>query len=642
VDGYEDDDAGRRTFHRDRAMLSSAGIKLASGDYSAPDYRYSLSEWQTVPDFTPAERSVLGLAAVALRDSSARKQAQLTSVRLQAGAPSVLTSERWQPRLPADSDMLLAVSHAIAHRSALSFAYVNGRGEQSTRIMWPWTASVFGEAWYAAGFDLRRHEPRIFRFSRMSHVEPVPADEAPRRDPVPLAERPALLRALFRGIPRTARPDVVVAIPPERIPWIRELGEPHLVDDLPSAWEAHRLPGRLTSSVIREVLENPGEAILLSPADAVKRLNDAISAVESAHTGPGLDPEDLPRLRGQRAVFSPTDRVHRAFTLLQLLGEHGTSTVTELAELLRLDPEAVRADLLALTCVGQGPEDAGVFDVLLHEDGSVTLGETEGFDVAPMPPVADLIPLIIALGEMASAAPPGDALGTASQSAQLKLLRSAEDPVIAQSLLAARDSDEDSDAFSAHGPGERTRTVLTALQTGSPLIFRYLKKTEAESTWRIVMPRALRTDRGRDYLLAEDLRDGREKFFRLDRCVHLESSTETPLVDDSPEPRSAESIQPRWGSPRRSRAQAQAWLSVRADSDRSARVLLESFRARGLRSAPDGRIVGEVNMASTSLAGEILGSAGGLAIEKPARFRQEILDQCALLRKVQGLGGKID
>ncbi len=644
VPGYSDSDAGRRTFHRDRQTLAAAGIALSSGDYSAPEYRYQLSQWSAPPRLSSSERTAISLAAMALEGSSSGKAVRRAAERLSWDDEGLSAVHPWQPRLPGDSEVLSSVSRAIARHAPLSFAYVNAAGERSARTIWPWTAAVAHGAWYVAGYDLRRRQARMFRFSRMSCVELLGEEASVSPDPVPLGQRPETVRRLFSTVPRPVRPDVVVAIPPGRMPWIRFHGESAAGPqgstevECPEGWETHVLPGRLTDRVITEILERPGEAVLLGPAAAREELGEAIASVERVHDTPETDPLTLPRARGHRVKTTPADRVYRAFTLLEMLALSGPLTLDELSTALGTDEDVLRADILALSCAGGRPEEAGVFDLLLDESGMVSLSQSEGFETAPLPPFEDLVPLTVALGEAARALPEGHLLGEASRSAQLKLLRCASDPAVAQSLLAAGDS--------ARDPESGSSAVLSALNEGALLEFRYLKETEEESTRRVVRPLALRTENGRQYLFGEELTRGaapQTKHFRVDRCVDWGDPGATDGSASAKPERTPDipSSPPRWASRRRSRSQPVAWIEVHDSDFSAARELLESFAARNVRESPRGHLVGEINEASGSLTAEVLGARGALSLESPPSLRRKVLDGCQTLRKIQGLPRKI-
>jgi proteasome accessory factor C len=52
----------------------------------------------------------------------------------------------------------------------------------------------------------------------------------------------------------------------------------------------------------------------------------------------------------------------------------------------------------------------------------------------------------------------------------------------------------------------------------------YLSPSASEATERVVTPRAVYTDWGRWYLIADDDRSGEERIFRIDRILHHEAT----------------------------------------------------------------------------------------------------------------------
>lgn len=634
---YEDTAAGRKAFQRDRAMLESAGLRFVPGTYTDTGYRYRLDSWDRAPELTPGESAAVRLAALALEESSAAKSSQLAAERLTAstlGGSFSFTS--WSPRLPGDSNLLEMMSEAIAAQDAVSFSYVNARGESSERTVWPWTVYVHGSDWYLIAYDLRRQEPRIFRFGRITQAQAVPAEHSPRADPHALEERPERIAALIRGIPTSGDEQLRVALEPGTQPWIRWAGE---AQGQENGLDIVALEPRHRASVLDQALSDGRGLTLLGPEGLLEDWRASLARLAHGHREEAELPEDLAPGRLTRRTLAPQDRVYRSFTLLRLLSEESPQRLSDLADRLGAKEDALESDLWALS-LSTGPDThAAPFSVEIDEDGWVSLAAADSAFTDSVPPVKDIIPLVAALGHLARSADPDGELGTAIASAQVKLLTTGQSADLAESLLAVSRQDA--------APDERTRTILEAISSRRLISFPYFKPDE-EPRLRTVLPARLLTEHGRDYLLAwEPLPDSGEndddgpsaaaKHFRLDRTGEITLGEVTPgdTADFSPSADSLSVDTPRWGTVRRRRSRDKtAVLGAQASPEHSARELLERFGARNIReSASSGELIGEVNVHSGHFPREIMAARGYLRVLSPSELRHRVLRMTTDMQK---------
>jgi proteasome accessory factor C len=72
-----------------------------------------------------------------------------------------------------------------------------------------------------------------------------------------------------------------------------------------------------------------------------------------------------------------------------------------------------------------------------------------------------------------------------------------------------------------------TAALAAAAQRGERVRITYLSPSAGEPTERVVTPRAVYTDWGRWYVIADDDRSGDERIFRIDRILQHEATGET-------------------------------------------------------------------------------------------------------------------
>ncbi len=162
-----------------------------------------------------------------------------------------------------DADVARLVSAAIAeHRLIELDYYKENEDEFSQRRVEPYALTNGREGWYVASFDPAKQAMRHFRLDRVRRVHVSEERFQPRPEVDPAAEVDGWLRTGEVRASRTAR----VWISAQRARWVRE--ERKLVEELVDGAIVVELPYAGSEWLVREVLKEAGDAVVLEPADA--------------------------------------------------------------------------------------------------------------------------------------------------------------------------------------------------------------------------------------------------------------------------------------------------------------------------------------------------------------------------------------
>jgi proteasome accessory factor C len=171
-----------------------------------------------------------------------------------------------------DSDIAKVVSTAIAQRRLLRLEYYKANEDEfSVRTIEPYALTNGREGWYVASFDPERDDVRHFRLDRIKHAEPLDETYVPRPEVDPAAEIDGWLRTGEVEASRVAR----VWIAPERARWARE--ERRVSEELADGAIVVELPFAGLDYLVREVLKEAGDAVVLEPEDAREAVLAAVS-----------------------------------------------------------------------------------------------------------------------------------------------------------------------------------------------------------------------------------------------------------------------------------------------------------------------------------------------------------------------------
>jgi proteasome accessory factor BC len=182
-----------------------------------------------------------------------------------------------------DAEIAATVSRAITKRRLLSFEYYKeNEDEFSTRTVEPYALINGREGWYVASFDPARDSVRHFRLDRIKSASVTDEPFDPRPDVDPAADVDGWPRTGEVPSSRRAR----IWISPERARWARE--ERTVVAELEDGAVIVELGFAGVDWLVREVLKEAGDAVVLEPEDAraaVRAAAEEIRAAAASLTG---------------------------------------------------------------------------------------------------------------------------------------------------------------------------------------------------------------------------------------------------------------------------------------------------------------------------------------------------------------------
>ena len=162
-----------------------------------------------------------------------------------------------------DSVIAAVVSQAISESHLLRIDYYKANEDEfSERTVEPYALVNGREGWYAAVYDPAREDVRHFRLDRIraAHVLDEPFTPRPEVDPARDVE----------GWPRTGEVEASriarIWVSPERARWARE--ERRLSEELADGSVVVELPYKGTDFLVREVLKDAGDLVVLAPPEA--------------------------------------------------------------------------------------------------------------------------------------------------------------------------------------------------------------------------------------------------------------------------------------------------------------------------------------------------------------------------------------
>jgi predicted DNA-binding transcriptional regulator YafY len=173
-----------------------------------------------------------------------------------------------------DAEIAGVVSRAIATRHMLSFEYYKeNEDEFTTRLVEPYALINGREGWYVASFDPAREDVRHFRLDRIKSASVTEDAFEPRADVDPAADVDGWPRTGEVPASRRAR----VWISPERARWARE--ERTVVGELADGAVIVELGFAGVDWLVREVLKEAGDAVVLEPEDARAAVRSAAEGI---------------------------------------------------------------------------------------------------------------------------------------------------------------------------------------------------------------------------------------------------------------------------------------------------------------------------------------------------------------------------
>ncbi|HWI22458.1 MAG TPA: WYL domain-containing protein [Baekduia sp.] len=170
-----------------------------------------------------------------------------------------------------DSDIARIVSQAIADQKLLRLDYYKANEDEfSERRVEPYALVNGREGWYVASFDPERNDVRHFRLDRVRKAEVTDTSFERRPEIDPAADVEGWPKTGEVPASRTAR----VWISPERARWARE--ERSVSEDLTDGSVVVEFAFAGTDWLVREILKEAGDAVVLEPEDARAAVREAV------------------------------------------------------------------------------------------------------------------------------------------------------------------------------------------------------------------------------------------------------------------------------------------------------------------------------------------------------------------------------
>jgi predicted DNA-binding transcriptional regulator YafY len=179
-----------------------------------------------------------------------------------------------------DSEVSRTVSRAIIeHRLVELDYYKENEDEFSLRRVEPYALTNGQEGWYVASFDPDKQDMRHFRLDRIRRARVCEETFEPRPEVDPIAEVDGWMRTGEVQASRAAR----VWISPERARWARE--QRRVAEELVDGSIVVELSFAGTDWLVREVLKEAGDAVVLEPEDAREAVLAAVRRLRAVPAG---------------------------------------------------------------------------------------------------------------------------------------------------------------------------------------------------------------------------------------------------------------------------------------------------------------------------------------------------------------------
>jgi proteasome accessory factor C len=176
-----------------------------------------------------------------------------------------------------DTAISRVISRAISEHQLLSIEYYKeNEDEFATRVIEPYALINGTEGWYVTSYDRERESVRHFRLDRVKSASPTGDQFEPRADIDPVADVSGWPRTGEVPASRRAR----VWISPERARWERERRA--VVAELADGSVLVEFPFKGLDWLVREVLKEAGDAVVLEPTDAREAVRAAAERIAAA------------------------------------------------------------------------------------------------------------------------------------------------------------------------------------------------------------------------------------------------------------------------------------------------------------------------------------------------------------------------
>src|SRR5579864_2575848 len=175
-----------------------------------------------------------------------------------------------------DATIAAVVSRAITEHRLLTFEYYKANEDEfSTRTVEPYALMNGREGWYVASYDPSREDMRHFRLDRIKSATVTDEEFDPRPDVEPSADVDGWPRT--GEVPSSQRARIWIS--PERARWARE--ERTVLAELRDGAVIVELGFAGVDWLVREVLKEAADAVVLEPEDARTEVRIAAEAIRA-------------------------------------------------------------------------------------------------------------------------------------------------------------------------------------------------------------------------------------------------------------------------------------------------------------------------------------------------------------------------
>jgi proteasome accessory factor C len=211
---------------------------------------------------------------------------------------------------------------------------------------------------------------------------------------------------------------------------------------------------------------------------------------------------------GRRGPQPLKVRLRRLLVILPWLAERGSASIAEMCERFQISEKELVADLEQAAMCGLPPYLDEMVD--LYIDEGVAHMDVPRFFTRPLRLTAPEGFSLLIAGRAALAMP-----GVETDGALARALGKLEAVLGADSMVLDL----------AQPPA--TTDLVAAVDDSAVISVEYWSASSDAATQRNIVPRAVFSDRGRWYVVADDQRSGEERTFRIDRIMQWERTGET-------------------------------------------------------------------------------------------------------------------
>lgn len=208
----------------------------------------------------------------------------------------------------------------------------------------------------------------------------------------------------------------------------------------------------------------------------------------------------------QRGPSSLKVRLRRLLVILPWLAERGSASLAEMCERFQISEKELVADLEQAAMCGLPPFLDELVDLYIDDDGVAHI-DVPRFFTRPLRLTAPEGFSLLMAGRHALALPGAEADGPLARAlAKLETVLGSDGMVLDLAQPAS------------------TAELMAAVTTLAEVSISYVSASSDEVSERIIVPRAVFSDRGRWYVLADDDRSGEERTFRIDRILACQTT----------------------------------------------------------------------------------------------------------------------